>query len=410
MAFFSFSNEFFLPLISCPFFFATLSKRIFYKFVNHNANMKPFSATGKPLSLINIDAVCEIILKTQKKTGEIPWHEGGKTDPWDHIEAAMGLSVGGHFERARRAFEWLAAMQLDDGSWPSAYCDGKPRDETRDSNMSSYIAAGLFHYCLATDDIDFLEKMWETVRRAIEFALGMQGAEGEIFWAKNPAGQIDHMALLTGSSSVFFSVKCAMAIAKKLGHDISGWKNSLERLKKAINEKPYLFNATKSRYSMDWFYPVLSGAVVGKAAEERINRRWKKYIVNGQGVLCVADEPWVTIAETSELVLTLSAMGNRELAGIIFDWIADKIFEDGSFWCGYTYPDMTVWSEEKMTWTNGVALIAADALFNLTPASSLFSHASWDPVDFSFRFEKSLWQNRVIDINTLKNKKGRNGP
>ena len=368
--------------------------------------MKSFIANGKPLSLIDIEAVCELILKTQKKTGEIPWHDGGKTDPWDHVEAAMGLSVGGYFARARRAFEWLAAMQLDDGSWHSAYRRGKPEDKTRDSNMSSYISAGLFHYYLITGDIDFLKKMWKTVRNAIEFTLGMQGTEGEIFWAKSPDGKIDRMALLTGSSSVFFSLKCAMGIAEKLGHDMAGWRDSLGNLKKAINEKSYLFNATKSRHSMDWFYPALSGAVVGVAAEERIKKRWKKYVVNGQGVLCVADEPWVTIAETSELVLALSAMGKMELAGIVFDWIADKVFEDGSFWCGHTYPDMTVWPEEKMTWTNGVALIAADALFNLTPASCLFSHASWDPEDFSFAPVKFFRQNRVVDINVSKKNKG----
>lgn len=140
---------------------------------------------------------------------------------------------------------------------------------------------------------------------------------------------------------------------------------------------------TKSRYSMDWFYPVLAGAIAGNEARMRIDRYWKKFIVEGQGVRCVSDHPWVTIAETSELCLALSAMGNHRLAEIVFNWIIDKRYEDGSYWCGHTYPDMTIWPEDKITWTNAVVLMAADALYCLTPAANLFSHQAWGPEGFT---------------------------
>ena len=35
----------------------------------------------------------EFLLATQRASGEIPWFDGGHTDPWDHTEAAMGLSI-----------------------------------------------------------------------------------------------------------------------------------------------------------------------------------------------------------------------------------------------------------------------------------------------------------------------------
>ena len=35
------------------------------------------------------------ILTTQNEDGSIPWFTNGKTDPWNHTEAAMGLSIGG---------------------------------------------------------------------------------------------------------------------------------------------------------------------------------------------------------------------------------------------------------------------------------------------------------------------------
>ena len=139
---------------------------------------------------------------------------------------------------------------------------------------------------------------------------------------------------------------------------------------------------TKSRFAMDWFYPVLSGALTGDVARRRIDQYWKKFVIEARGVRCVSDEPWVTIAETCELVMALVAIGNVEQGRIVFNWIADRCFEDGSYWCGFTCPDLTIWPQEQMSWTNAVALMAADALYQLTPAASLFSHEYWQEHGF----------------------------
>ena len=50
----------------------------------------------------------------------------------------------------------------------------------------------------------------------------------------------------------------------------------------------------KHRYSMDWYYPVLGGALRGAEAETRIEERWDTFVVPGLGVRCVCDQPWVT--------------------------------------------------------------------------------------------------------------------
>ena len=326
---------------------------------------------------VALEGVAALILNTQTADGEIPWHIGGKTDPWDHVEAAIGLGIAGHLEPARRAFAWMQAHQLDDGSWYSAYRDGLPEDRTRDSNMAAYIAVGVFHHYLLTRDSTFLETLWPTVEKAIDFALSLQAPTGEIHWAISPEGRIDPMALLTGSSSVLMSLRCALAIAEQLGVRRPAWRSGMQRLAHAIRYERHRFNVTKSRFSMDWFYPVLCGAMRGTEARRRIEKQWKKFVVEGQGVKCVSDEPWITIAETSELCLALDAMDNAPLAETLFGWIAEKRFEDGTFWCGHTIPDMTVWPEEKITWTNAVVLMAADALFHLTPAARLFSHRFW---------------------------------
>jgi len=326
---------------------------------------------------LDTEAVAGLILRTQRPSGEIPWSKGDKTDPWDLVEAAMGLSIGGHLREAERAYAWMAAMQRRDGSWYASYRDGLPEDKTRDTNMSSYIAVGVFHHDLITGDEAFLKRMWPTVSRAIDFALGLQSPSGEIYWAISPQGKLDPMALLTGSSSVYLCLKCALGIADRLGLARPQWRAALGSLGDAIRNKPHLFNMTKARFSMDWFYPILCGAVTGAQAQRRVFRSWDKFVVKDRGVRCVSDQPWITIAETSELCIALAAMGNRRLAETVFGWIQENRFEDGSFWCGYTFPEGVIWPDEKISWTNAAVLLAADAIYNLTPASQLFSHRFW---------------------------------
>ncbi|MEW6076239.1 MAG: phenyltransferase domain-containing protein [Thermodesulfobacteriota bacterium] len=338
---------------------------------------------------IDMDAVCARIAATQRDNGDIPWSSGDKTDPWDLVEAAMGLTIGGQAQKAEAAFRWLKNKQRPDGSWYAAYRNDLPDDRTVDTNMSSYLAAGLFHHYLVTGNIDFIKSMWPVMCGGIDFALSLQTPRGEIYWAKNPEGRTDPMSLLTGSSSIYFSLKCALALAHEIGADMPGWRASLSRLGHAIQFQPHLFNVAKSRFSMDWFYPILSGAITGPDAQKRIDRHWKKFVVEGQGVKCVADEPWVTIAESCELVMALAAMGNENDAQAVFSWIQDKCFDDGSFWCGFTYPNMVVWPEEKISWTNAAVLLAADALYHLTPAGRLFNHNFWK-TEYPFLFDATI--------------------
>jgi hypothetical protein len=344
--------------------------------------MKPEIGKRKYDLSIDVTAIADAISEAQYDSGEIPWCRGQKSDPWDHVEAAIGLSIAGYLEQARHAYKWLAGNQHDDGSWYAEYIEGIPKDKTRDANMTAYIAVGMYHYYLLTQDLSFVHEMWPTVKAAIDFTLSLQAPSGEIYWAISPENKIEHTALLTGSSSIFMSLKCALALSALLEFDMPAWKQSMHKLGDAIRNKPQLFNMTKSRFSMDWFYPVLSGAITGKDAQARFDKFWKKFVVEGHGVLCVSNEPWVTIAESCELSLALSSIEDYNLSEIVFNWICDKTFDDGSYWCGYTHPDMTIWPEDKFTWTNGVVLMAADAIYNLTPANKLFSHKFWNSSEF----------------------------
>ncbi len=328
-------------------------------------------------SKIDVHAIANFIAGVQKPNGEIPWSSGGKTDPWDHVESAMALSIAGRLQEAERAYRWLETTQLSDGSWWSATRNGIPEDRTRDSNLSSYIAVGVFHHYLITRKLSFLRSMWPTLEAGIDYAVGLQADTGEIHWARNGEGVVDRMALLTGSSSVYMSLKCALAVAALLRKRRSDWEDSARKLGEAIRMRPGRFNMMKARYSMDWYYPVLCGAVTGEDARKRVDRSWEKFVIPEWGVRCVCDQPWVTIAEASELVITLAAIGEYERATILFNWICDKRYDDGSFWTGVTFPDGVIWPEERTTWTAAAVLLAYDALYDMTPAASLFRHRFW---------------------------------
>lgn len=327
---------------------------------------------------IDITSTAEFIVSVQKQDGEIPWSTGGKTDPWDHVESAMGLAIGGYHLEAKKAYLWSSRTQLPDGSWWSEYKDGSPRKGAhKDSNMTAYIAVGVLHYYLITGDYQFVRLMWPTVSNAIDYVIKLQGRGGEILWAKRANGSIDRKALLTGSSSIYLSITCALKIASLLREERPHWEVARMKLGDAIRHRPQLFDLSKSRYSMDWYYPVLCGVLRGKEAKNRIERSWNDFTVSGWGIRCVSDQPWVTMAETSELVVSLAAMGDFETAEGVLGWIHDKRYEDGSFWTGVTVPDNEIYTTEKTTWTSAAVLLAADILYGLSPANQFFSHSFW---------------------------------
>ena len=98
-------------------------------------------------------------------------------------------------------------------------------------------------------------------------------------------------------------------------------------------------------------------------------------------ILMIAPEPFFEPRGTpfSEYfrIQALTAMGHVETARIVFGWISDRRFDDGAYWAGFTVPDLRRWPEDKFTWTSAGVLLAADALFALTPAARLFSHRDW---------------------------------
>lgn len=339
--------------------------------------MSDTASVPSTLSAWRLEPAVEYIARMQRHDGLIPWYEGGPADPWDHVESAMGLTVGGRYEAAAAAYRWLAANQLEDGSFWAVYSPGAGGDGThRETHRSAYVATGVWHHYRVTGDREFLETLWPTVEAALDFAVANQRSTGEIAWAVDPDGEPDDEALITGCSNLAFSLECGRRIARVVGEDRPDWRRAQARVEDAIRT-PSSSLATewldKSGFSMYWFYPVLSGVVTGEAARERLDAREAEFLEPGLGCRCDATEPWVTVAESSELVMALLAADREERAAEIFDWLFRWRDGDGVFYTGYQFEDDAIWPQERPTWTSGAALLAADALGGLTPASDLFT-------------------------------------
>jgi hypothetical protein len=338
------------------------------------------SDTVSPPSTLDawrLDPAVEYIARLQRPDGLIPWYAGGPADPWDHVESAMGLTIGGRYDAAEAAYRWLAERQLEDGSWWAVYSPGAGGNRShRETHRSAYVATGVWHHYLVTGDRAFLEALWPTVQSALEFAVDLQRPTGEIAWALDEDGEPDDEALVTGSSSLAFSLACGDRIATELGNERPSWRRARAALCRAIQQPSSALRTSwmaKSEFSMYWFYPVLCGVVTGEAARTRLDDREAEFLEPGLGCRCDATEPWVTVAESAELVMALLAAGRETRAAEIFDWLFRWRDPEGVFWTGYQFEDDAIWPEERPTWTSGAALLAADALGDLTPASTLFT-------------------------------------
>jgi hypothetical protein len=336
-------------------------------------------AVDRAITTGEVVATAEAIAALQLPTGMIPWYPGGHCDPWNHVETAMALAVAGLTDAAERAYQWLADVQRADGSWHAYYVADGVEDAKLDTNVNAYVAAGVWHHWLLTRDRGFLDSMWPVVQRAIDWVLELQTPRGEIIWARHVDGHPWSYALLTGSSSICHSLRCAMAIAAEVGEERHEWELAAVSLAEVIRTQPGAF-APKHRWAMDWYYPVLAGVVDGQDAAVQLARQWDVFVMPGLGVRCVSNEPWVTAAETAECAIAHAAAGDVSTAAALLRWTRPHRRDDGAYVTGLVHPAGTSFpAGERTAYTGAAVILAADTVARATPASGLFVHSAGLP-------------------------------
>jgi hypothetical protein len=313
------------------------------------------------------------IATLQLDTGMIPWFPGGHCDPWNHVETAMALDVAGMHEAAERAYEWLMDIQLPNGSWWNYYLpDGTVEEAKLDTNVCAYIATGVWHHWLCTWDRAFVDHLWPTVQRSLDWVLSMRRADGTVLWARNADDAPWDYALLTGSASIAHALRCGVLLAELINEPRADWAAAAAVLSDRVADAPDAFEP-KTRWAMDWYYPVLTGALTGESAKARLGDGWPVFAMEHCGVRCVSDEPWITASETAECAIAYAAIGDVSTATDLLRWTRAHRREDGSYWTGIVYPSMVRFPfEETSAYTGAAVILAADAIDGASAASGLF--------------------------------------
>jgi hypothetical protein len=131
----------------------------------------------------------------------------------------------------------------------------------------------------------------------------------------------------------------------------------------------------KERFAMDWYYPILTGAKESVQAKDRLAMFYDTFVMEGLGVRCVSDEPWVTAAETAECSLSYAAIGDLDTARKLLLWTRTHRTSEGSYLTGIVHPQLISFPEDECTAYTGAAIIlAADAIAGTSPGARLFMH------------------------------------
>jgi MMP endo-(1,4)-3-O-methyl-alpha-D-mannosidase len=332
------------------------------------------------LTAAELDRSARHLARLQQRNGMIPWFPGGHCDPWNLVECAMALDVAGLHGEAMAAYRWLVDTQLPSGAWHNYYAaDGTIEESKLDTNVCAYLATGALHHWLSTSSRRDAEALWPAVEEALNFVLAQRRADGIALWAIEADGtRTWDYALLTGTSSIAHALQCGARLGATLGHRRPRWILAAEQMRAAIVECPEAFEP-KERWAMDWYYPVLCGALDVSAGKARLADGWSTFVMDGLGVRCVSDEPWITASETAECALAFATIGDTDTAADLLQWTRAHRRPDGSYWTGIVYPDSIVFPfDEHTSYTAAVVILAADAICGTGPASGLFApHAEY---------------------------------
>lgn len=294
------------------------------------------------------------IIANQSSSGAIFWDEKGKCDPWDHCECLIALAIYEEWEHFWKGVNWFFTNLNEDGLIYAEFQNEKPSKLHYESHHAPYIIMPLTQAYLIDKNQDYnkvlTNEQLHKLENVFEALNDFKDDDGYFYWAKDNNGYSDN-SLITASMSIFL---CLVLKDKSFPRfEIDMWQEKFNR-----------DGVDRSRFSMDFYYPFLAGI---KNNKKEFLYLLDNYFVKGLGVKCVAEEPWVTIAESSECVISALIHDNENIAKEIFNDIQQFQNKDGIFPTGYQYDMEIFWPEENSTWTNAAVIIAAHALsfFNL---------------------------------------------
>lgn len=337
----------------------------------------------------DLSAPIGLILEIQREDGSIPWFADGIWDAWNHVECAMALEIAGERAASDAAYEYLRGTQKEDGSWlgeygntaeivNDLYMSRETAGQLHDTNFVAYCATGIWHRFLIRADRNDLAHYWPMVKSAMDFVLNLQSEHGDIAWSSEAKLSGPDDAVRAGNASIRKSLESAARIAFLMGelNEAQRFRNALRRI-----DHVFLYNSARfdrheddrSTYAMDWYYPSMCGILKGHEATLHIREHWNAFVHPELGCRCVVSEPWVTVAESAELAITLAGLGAQDIARQILQLQFNHRDEDGCFWMGYQFEQDIFWPREKPSWTQAAVVLAVETLRRGSPTAHLLS-------------------------------------
>lgn len=333
----------------------------------------PITAEMKSAPKLQFDPLIEVIEACQTAEGAIRWFPDGIWDAWNHSECVIALEALERRSQADMGWNYLLKTQAEDGSWTGQYGNAATiidriylsrDDQTQftDMNFIAYPAVALFHRFQHRGTEEAFPNLWAMTKRAIGFVLGFQKTDGSFPWSAEGVADGNTKALPAANASIHQSLKAAKALAEVFAEP----PDYIKRLENAITHLEAYLSIVDAAHSeghaMDWYYPILSGAIKGPKAANLIDLNWPHFIHDDYGCRCVAHEPWSTTAETAELVMTMLRSGDETRAQQLLDTLKSHMDDDGAYWMGYQWAEDIPWPREKPSWTQAAVIIA-----NLVP-------------------------------------------
>jgi hypothetical protein len=283
----------------------------------------------------------------------------------------MALDVCGRHDASRSAYEHLLQRQGTDGAVPVDLVGGDGRVDT---NAVAYVAAGLLHHTLSTGDTAFARTRFAFVERALAYVLDHRLDDGAVAWSVEADGTVATTALVAASSSIACSLRAGAGLAHLVGTERVDWWRAAAGVAEAVRLRrgPFL---DKSEFAMDWYYPVLAGAVSGPAALAHLDAGRGDFLTP-DGVRCRSDGRWVTTAESAEAAIAYATCGDRATAVSLVRSVADKRAQSGGYLTGLVYPERSVFPPgEESTYSAAAVLLAADLLAGGRATARVFAPA-----------------------------------
>ena len=232
-----------------------------------------------------------------------------------------------------------AACSTTPARWHAYYVGDEVKEHTLDTNVTCYVANGVWHHYLCTRDSGFLEDDVPG-RRARDRLRARQPAPDRRDRVGRRSRAASKARARCSPDRRASTRRCAARSPPPNASAANGPTGSCRSARSPSRSRTGP-SASSTRTAGRWTGTTRSSSAcsAGTRPKRGSRRSGTRSSRPDRGVRCVSDQPWVTAAETCELVMALDAIGLHDRARTLFEWVQFLRHDDGSYWTGMNFAD-----------------------------------------------------------------------